>query len=124
MTSFAGGKAFLQCHSTFHRRVRLQLDLKPGLAEEGPVFIHQARRRELAVFRIEFHADAVSSVLERGHHRRGGAAEGIEHSVAGEREHLDEARSEFERIGRGMFLGRGAGNGPELLEPFIELVLG
>ena len=24
----------------FHRRMRLQLDLKPGLAEEGAVFIH------------------------------------------------------------------------------------
>ena len=78
--------------------MRLQLDLKPGLAEEGAVFIHQARGHQLAVVGIEFHADAVSPVLERGHHRRGGAAEGIEHGVAGEREHLDEARGEFERI--------------------------
>lgn len=81
-------------------RTRLQLDLKPGLAEEGAIFIHQARGRLLAVIGVEFHANAVPPVLERGHHRRGGAREGIEHSVAGEREHLDEARGEFDPVGR------------------------
>ena len=64
--------------------MRLQLDLKPGLAEEGAVFIHQARSRHLAVGRIEFHTNAVSSVFKSGHHRRGGAAERIEHGVASE----------------------------------------
>ena len=95
--------------------MRLQRDLKAGLAEEGAVFIHQARSRQLAVVRVEFHTHAVSSVLERGHHRRRGAVPDVDGGglrvewrrgraavVASERKHLDEARGEFERIRRGM----------------------
>src|SRR2546428_8888813 len=82
--SFVRRRSFRQRCDSLHGRVPLKLDLKPGLTEERAVFIHQARSRQLAIVRIEFHADAVSPVLDRGHHGRGGAAEWIEHGVAGE----------------------------------------
>ena len=62
-------------------------------------------------------------MLEGGHHG-GGAAEGVEDGVAGEGEHLDEARGQFQRERRGVLLGGGTGDGPELLESFVEFILG
>ena len=50
----------------------------------------------MAVGGVEFHANAVAAVLQRGQHRGGGAAERIQHGVAGKREHLHEARRQFQ----------------------------
>jgi len=84
----------------------------------------EARRRQVAIGGVQFHANAVATVLQRGQHRGGGAAERIQHGVAGEREHLHQPRGQFQGEWCGMLPGRGSGDGPELLEPFVELVLG
>src|SRR5436190_20560916 len=62
-------------------------------------------------------------MLERGEHRRRGAAKRVKNSVADERKHLNETRCEFQREWRGVLLGGCACQAPELLKPFVEFVL-
>jgi len=115
---------FVQNVCGFDCRVRFKLDLQLGVAEQRRVFIHKPGRGQFAIGGVEFHADAVSPVLQRRHHGCRRAAERIKHGVTGEGEHLDQPGSEFKGERGRVFLGRGAGDRPELLEPLVEVVLG
>lgn len=56
----------MQPRDRFDGRVRLQFDLKPGVSEQVGVFAQEARGGQFAVGGVEFHAQTVAPVLERG----------------------------------------------------------
>ena len=63
--------------------------------------------RNIEVCRLEFNADEVTGLELRGQQSRAGAAERIEHEVAGAREALNQGRENAERFLRWMQLVAG-----------------
>ena len=63
---FVSWRNFLKHRQGLDGLWRPEFNLELRLAEERRVFIHQPRGRQLAVIRVEFHANAASSINGRG----------------------------------------------------------